>query len=68
MSKWYVRGNRGKTELNLPVEDQRETTVDFGKIVKDVPFKSARDVAYAVKEKLIAHGWLNVRVVRVDNV
>ena len=67
MSKWFLRANRGKTELNLEVHDQKATTVSIGPIYKEIPFKAARDVAYACKEILIGHGWKNVRVVRVDS-
>lgn len=68
MSKWYVRAQRGKTELNLPIHDQRSTEINIGSIGKAIPFKSARDVAFACKDNLIKHGWLNARVVRVDSV
>jgi hypothetical protein len=67
MSQWFVRAERGKTELNLPITDQRSTTVETGSVVKAISFKSARDVAYACKENLINQGWKNVRVVRVDS-
>lgn len=67
MSAWFVRANRGKTELNLPITDQRETTVDIGPIGAKIPFKTARSVAFAVKKRLQDHGWLNVRVVRIDD-
>jgi hypothetical protein len=65
-SKWFVRANRGKTELNMPCHMQRATEVHIGPINKVIEHKSARDVAYSCKEKLIAEGWENVRVVRVD--
>lgn len=67
MSRWFVRANRGKTELNMPIDDQRSTTVSIGAIVKEIPFKAARDVAFGIKKHLQDHGWKNVRVVRVDS-
>lgn len=68
MHKWFVRAKRGTTELDMPISDQRSTEVHIGDIHKTIPFKSAREVAYACKDTLIAQGWENVRVVRVDSV
>lgn len=65
-SKWFVRANRGKTELNLQCHDQRRTEVTIGPIHKEIGFKPARDVARSTKAILVGHGWQNVRVVRVD--
>lgn len=62
MSKWFVRAERGKTNLDMPVADQGESTI-FG---KQIAHKSARTVAYEIKENLIKQGWNRVRVVKVD--
>jgi len=66
MAKWFVRAERGNATHDQQCFDQRETVIKIGGIEKRLPFKPAWEVAAGVKKSLIAHGWSNVRVVRVD--